>query len=295
MTRTRPSLKTYAILFLTMTFWAAGFVSIRIGLHGGYTPGPMGLFRYLTASVCMAFIYFRLPNRQRVRWRDLPLILISGAVGIGLYNVAINYGELTTTAATASFIVAQTPIFVILFAFLFLGERLTWRDTMGLIISFMGIVIIAMAQHSGMKYNAGIWFVLVATIAGSYYTISQKQLLGRYSALEAATFAIWGGAASMLYYFPTMIKEVHVATTWATANVIFLGIFPAAIAYSCWSYVLGHMRASDAVLSQYFLPFLTTIIGFIVLQELPGFWTSVGGIIAIAGAFFATWRKSPGR
>lgn len=286
----RSHFNTYAVLSMTMIFWASAFVSIRIGLHS-YSPGAMGLFRYLIASVCMIFIYVRLPVRHRIAWRDLPLILLSGIMGIGLYNVAINYGELTTPAATASFVIAQTPVVVILLAFIFLSERLTWRDTVGLCISFVGVMIIAFGQHAHMHYNAGVWFVLIATVSGGLYTILLKRLLVKFTALEVTVFAIWSGTASLLYYLPSLFRELHTASFWATTNVIYLGIFPAAIAYTGWSYVLARMKASDAILAQYFLPFLTTIIGFVVLRELPGFWAFVGGIIAMLGAFFATWRN----
>lgn len=284
------NIKIYFALITTIILWASAYVVIRIGLRG-YSPGGMALLRYLIASACMAFIYFRLPVRRRIQWQDLPAILLAGILGIGIYNISLNYGELTVTASAASFITGQNPLIVTILAVVFLGERLTRRGLLGLLIGFIGLLIIALGHRADVQASRGLWFVFVAVFAGSCYITFQKQVLKKFSAVEATSFAIWGGTLSMLYYLPAVFRGIHHASFLITGSVIYLGVFPAAIAYVCWSYVLSHMPASRAVGYQYAIPLVTTLMGWLILREWPPALVLLGGGVAMAGTIVATWKK----
>src|SRR3990167_4832736 len=64
------SVKLYSAIILIILFWASAYIGIRAGLQG-YSPGPLALFRYLIASACMFFIYWRTLNFRRIPWRDV--------------------------------------------------------------------------------------------------------------------------------------------------------------------------------------------------------------------------------
>ncbi len=119
-------------LWLTVIFWSSALVGIRIGLHG-YSPGGLALLRYLVASLCLLILYFKLPHRHVPSFRDLLYIIFIGIIGIGIYNILINYGEIVVPAGIAGFIIGMMPVFTIIFAFVLLKERVPIKSWQGVL------------------------------------------------------------------------------------------------------------------------------------------------------------------
>jgi len=279
------SYKAKCITMLALVLWASAFVGIRAGLHD-YSPEGLALLRYIVASGCMFFVYLFLGNRPKIKFKDRILMLLLGAIGIGFYNLTLNYGELSISSGTASFIISQSPIIIALTAMLFLGERLTLTSLIGFLISIIGVFFIAAGETSGLKWDTGFLYIFLATFAGSFFTVLQKPFLKKYHAIEATAYVVWGGTLFLLFYAPKLQHDVVHASLSSTLAVIYLGIFPAAVGYVAWSYVLSLVPASRAGSFLYFTPFIATMLGWICLGETPAWLTLIGGALAIAGVWF---------
>jgi drug/metabolite transporter (DMT)-like permease len=282
------SWKTYYCLAITIVLWASAFVGIRIGL-AEYNPGALALLRFLTASIVMLLIYFRLPNRQTPTFNELVNLLMLGVCGIGIYNIALNYGELSISAGIASFIVGLMPVFTIGLSVVLLKEAFNHRIWHGIGVSMVGMVLIAYSQHADNVSMKGIFYVLVATFMGAFYTVMQKRFLSKFHPIEVTSFIIWGGTLIMLYYSPALVHEITKAKLSATVIAIYMGIFPAAIAYVAWSHVINNIPASKASIYLYLLPLVSTVMGIFFLHEIPPLLSIIGGLIALIGALVTTW------
>ena len=119
--------RNYFLLILIIILWASTYVGICIGLEG-YSPGSLALLRFFAASLCMVGIYLKWGARQKIQIAELVRISILGVFGFSIFNVALNYGEISVSAGIASFIINQVPILMTLLAILFLGEHLLIRD-----------------------------------------------------------------------------------------------------------------------------------------------------------------------
>ena len=106
----KQSLKLCLSLYFTIILWASAFVGIRIAVKN-YTPGALALFRYMVASVVICPIFLKYRSKgYRLRLKEILTLLLVGVLGFGVYNVAINYGEITTSAAVSSFIPAMIAV-----------------------------------------------------------------------------------------------------------------------------------------------------------------------------------------
>lgn len=267
-----------------IVLWASAFVGIRASLSG-YSPEGLALLRYLIASVVMGTVYFTVPTRSHIHLIDKIKLLLVGAIGIGLYNLTLNYGETSVSSCVASFITSQSPVLTTIFAVLFLGESLTLPRVMGFIVSMFGVVLIAFGEIGTLQVTLGMLYIFGALLAGSCYSIMQKPLLKKYNAIEATTYAIWGGTLFLLLYHSHLRADITHAPLSATLTVIYLGVFPASIAYLCWSYVLKNLPVSLAVSYTYVLPFVAALIGWAILNEKPSIISFIGAVIAIAGVW----------
>lgn len=283
------SSKVNPCLLAAVIIWASAFIAIRIGLQG-YSPDALALFRYIIASLTIASIYFRLAKHASINLADLIRMVVVGIFGIAIYNVALNYAEINLPGGIASFIVSQSPIFTALLSWLFLKEKLSIFAWLGFIISFFGILLIAIAETHTIKFNFYIVCALISALAGALYIVLQKPLLKRISGLEFTAIAIWGATLSMLFYLPEVVHQIKNASWQATTAAIYLGIFPGAIGYALWSIGLKEIPASRAVSYIYLMPIFATIMG-LGFGEIPKLLSVVGGLIALLGAIIVNRSK----
>jgi len=287
-------LKTTIALSITVICWASAFVNIRQSMPD-YSPGSLALLRLLTASFILLLVYHRTPRKHRITLSELIRIAVLGALGIGGYHLLLNTGEQTIPAGIASFIISQIPIFTTLLAIIFLKERLSLHCWVGLIISFCGITVISVGQSQAGHFNLGILYILLAAFFASCYNVFQKPLLTRIHSLRVTAIAIWSGTASLLFYLPDLTYSLQHASRAATLSAIYLGVFPTALAYITWAYALSRISASRAAASLYAMPIIASLLGWLMLSEVPNHLSLLGGMIALAGAVFLNihYAKKP--
>ena len=281
--------RTVAALAVTLLFWASAFAGIRAGLQS-YSPGQLALLRFLVASAVLA-AYAAATRMHLPHRRDLPAILLLGFAGITVYHVALNYGEVTVTAGAASLLIALSPVFTALLAVIFLGERLGGWGWVGIAVSFLGGALIALGEGERMRFSLGAVLILLAAFSTSLYYVLQKPYLGRYSPLQFTACAIWAGTLLMLPFLPGLAGTLRTAPPAATLAVVYLGVFPGAVSYVTWSYVLSRVPASRAGTFLYLAPPLATAIAWIWLGETPPVISLVGGLVSLLGVALVNARR----
>lgn len=289
-TSKNPNGLVTAALWVTILLWASAFVGIRVGLED-YTPGAFALLRYLIASLFIFILYRCLPKRPRLRGGERCRAILSGMLGMGVYTWAVNSGELTVTAGIASFMIGLMPVFSMLLAVVFLRERVSSAIWWAVGISLVGIMVIALGESAAMSFNHGVSFLLLAAFSQSIYVILQKPLLEKYDALSMTAWAVWGGTLFLLIFLPDLPAQMAVASWKTDLVVLYLGIFPAVIAYGMWTYVLSKMSACHAVMSLYAMPLASTAMGIVLLSEVPPWVSLLGALIAWSGAILVSWQR----
>ena len=274
-----------------LLLWASAFAGIRAGMRitpagyigtDGYGPGELALLRFGTASAALAL--YGLATRMRLPARaDLPGIGLAGLLGISVYHVALNFGEVTVQAGAASLLISAAPVFTALLSALFLQERLTRLGWGGILLAFAGVALIALSGGGGLHFTPGALLILLSAVVAAAFNILSKKGLRRYVALEFTSYAIWAGTLPLIIFLPGLIRQVRVAAPPATIAVVYLGIFPAAIAYVLWNYALARMPASLLSSFLYLSPVIASLIAWLWLGEVPALLTVLGGAIAILG------------
>ena len=277
----KKSYHFYAII--TIIFWALAFVFTRLGLQY-FDVYSLSFLRYLVASITLlviiCFIKINRPKKE-----DLFSFILSGALGFFLYVILFNKGTALVSAATSSIIIATVPVFTALLATFFYKERLKIYQWLAIGIEFMGILVLTLMNGS-FSINEGVLWLLIAALCLASYNILQRKLTKTYSALQASTYSIFFATIMLCIFLPGSINKAIHAPLIQILYVLILGVFSSAIAYIAWAKAISLAEKTTYVSNYMFVtPFLTTILGFIMINEIPDKATILGGIIILSGLF----------
>ncbi|MFE9403130.1 DMT family transporter [Streptomyces sp. NPDC006530] len=281
-----------AAVAVSVVLWASAFVSIR-SAGAAYSPGALALGRLLAGTLVLGLLL--LIRREGLPPRGAwPGIVASGVLWFACYTVALNWGEQQVDAGTAAMIVNIGPILMALLASRFLGEALPPRLIAGMAVSFAGAIAVGLSMSGeGHASVLGVVLCLVAAATYAAGVVLQKPALRHASPLQVTFFACLVGAVTCLPFSGQLVSDASHAPASATLNMVYLGVFPTALAFTTWAYALARTSASRMGATTYVVPALVVLMSWAVLDEVPAALTLVGGAICLAGV--AVSRSRPRR
>lgn len=266
---------------LTALVWASAFPGIRAAL-ADYPPKELILLRFSVAALALFAMCF-LRERRWPERRDLPRLAVLGLFSITFYQLPLNYGQLTVPSGTASLIINTAPLWATLFSRLGLGERLGKPQGVGVLLGFIGVVLITLGQDKTIGMGPGLALVFVAALSHSLSFILAKPLLEKYSPLTVTAFTVLFGVLPLAFWTPGLVGVMRQAPAASTLTVLYLGVFPAALAYMLWNRVVSALPVSRAASFLYLIPPFSLLIAWVWHREIPSGMSVMGGAIAIAG------------
>jgi len=279
---TKKQTLVYAAAMLATVLWASAFPATRYALLY-YSPVSLMVLRFCAASLTLLIVGF-LKKIKLPKAKDLPIFAASGLTGVFLYMYLFNTGSVSVSAGVSSFIIASSPIFTLILTRVFLKELVSPLCWIGVLVSFCGLAAVTLTQDAEFSFDTGVLLVLGAAISSGTYSTIMRVITKTYTALEATTYTIVAGTLGTLIFIPVAIREIPDSSLTVNSIVVFMGIFPAAIAYLAWSYALGKARKTTHVtVFTYLIPFISALLAYIWLQETLSIFTLIGGLVIIVG------------
>ena len=272
---------TLLALALPILSWGSAFPSIRYALTG-YSPIQIATLRFIIGSLLLLvyalFKGFGFPDK-----RDIPMICFLSLSGVVLYHVPLNMGARTVTAGTVSLLNATAPVFTAILSMFLIRERIQAKGWLGIFVSFLGAGLLAFDGVEGFLFSFGAMWILFAAFSESFYFIYQRGLLLKYGPVRLTMYVMWLGAIIMVPFSGNLLASFRSAPTGASIAVLYMGIFPTAIAYVLWAYDLSIFPASRVASLLYLSPVISILLGWLWLGEKPTLMIIAGGTLAIAG------------
>ena len=268
-------------MFFNVVAWGMSWVNVRAVLPE-VGSGQLGAMRYLIASAVMLPIWLYrgrpLPGRS-----DWPAVASLGLFGFCLYNLGINYGEQTVNAGTGSMLISCIPVLVILLGVLTGREKVGLLAWLGIILSMGGVVLTAAGSATGLTFNLGSLLILGAALCAAIQTLISKSLTQRYAAVDVTTWAIWLGTLGLLPFSHDLRGSAGRLSGMGWVHLLFLGMVPAALCYTIWSWVLVKLPITTVMSAVYAIPIFSVFFGWLILGEQPSLMTLLGGAVTLAG------------
>ena len=275
-------LKYWMFSFMSVLMWGASSVLIRL-TFGSFSALTLVTARgWLSAITLLAFCAIK--KMPLPKLRDVPIFIITGAIGFSVYMVLYSMGFEVVTAATGNVILASSPIFSTLIARFVFKERIRPLGWVFTGVSFAGILIL-MLWDGMLSINIGVIWMLIAAILFSGYSLVQRRMTQRgYTAVQSSAYSLAGAAILMLPFMPSLVRDFSSASPRAVSVLLYLGICASGIAYVFWAKAFAlAKRSADAANMLYLTPFIATLLAFIIFSETPSLGTVIGGAVILFG------------
>jgi drug/metabolite transporter (DMT)-like permease len=149
------------------------------------------------------------------------------------------------------------------------------------VLGLLGVVIVVAGDHGLGSIDGHGLLILLAAVSWSFYFALHKHHARRYDGLTLVCYTVWFGTLLLLIYLPGLASKVVAAPVDVQLAVIGLGVFPSALAYLAWAYVLAHVDLSRATMTLYLIPPTAMGIASFALAEQPTLMVVVGSAIVL--------------
>jgi len=287
-------LQIHTIAFISMFFWGMSYVWSKI-VFEVYSPLTTIFFRLLISSVVLFLFAFATGMLEPMQKKDRWLFFGSAFLNPFLYFVGENYGLSLVSASLSAIIVATIPLFAPFAAYYFFKERLKPVNVTGLIISFVGLLLIIINKDFGLNANPwGILLLFLAVFSAVFYIIVLKKLSLKY---KPVTIITWQNMIGTLYFLPFFLfidggSFITIRPDFITVALLFmLGIFASSVSYVLYTYVVKYLGVIKSSLYTNLIPVFTIIFSFYLLGEHFSMKKMLGMMVVIVGVVLSEMGK----
>jgi drug/metabolite transporter (DMT)-like permease len=299
------TLRNLIQLLILAALWGASFLFIRVGVTDFGVAPLMALRVGIGALFLFVVLLARRPAREAfgtMRARAWPLLVV-GVLNSAAPFCLFAYAELTLSAGVTSVINATTPLWGALVAFLWLKDRLTALRSLGMVIGFLGVLMLVWDQiatpqgssatpaSTALAAAAALGATLLYGIAASY---TKRHLTG-VDSLTVATGTMTGATILLvplaIATWPAAPISLH-----AWGAVIALGIGCTGVAYMLFFHLIAVAGPARAITVTFVIPIFGILWGAVFLGEQVSPGMAEGCAVILVGTALATGviRRIPG-
>jgi drug/metabolite transporter (DMT)-like permease len=273
-----------------MVIWGGSFIASKVGL-GGLYPVELATLRFAIAAPLLFIITLVLEGRNtfRVNIKDMPVLVIMALTGVSLQYIVQFIGMTYTDVTNTALLINMCTFFVIIPSALFLKDRLTPDNFFGVVIAFIGAVLVATRGDLAITPNIiGDGLILICAVMWAVYILIGNRLAGKYSVLAQLNYIFIIGFVTLL---PVYLVTPHHAlteislTTWEC--LLYLALLCSVIAYFVFNVAIIKIGPSKTAIYQYLEPLFAIFFAILLLGEPLNLPIGFGALFIMAGIAMA--------
>ncbi len=278
----------YASLVYVVFSWALNTVLVKQAVVH-IDPLAFTFLRFLAMSP-LAFLLVRLAGeRVHVTRKDLPLLLVCGACGYGVYQYFWIIGLAHTTPFASALLSAMAPIFTLGIVAALGHERVRSGRWLGAAIALAGITIYEGAFAGHAAFRLGDVLTLGAAITFAIYNVVSARLLNRYTPLSLMAITMVLGTLMLAPGgVPALLRTdfSHLGLdVWG--RLVFATLIPILLTYPVWSWAITRLGAGRVSIFSFLTPVLAGLLSVPILHSTFAPYQLVGGAICLGGMLLA--------
>lgn len=277
----------YCALAAAASIWGGMYVVSKYALDF-IPPFTLLWLRYVT-GLCVLYPLAARQHPVRLTGEDHRAFLLIGFVGY-VVSVGLQFvGTRLSSAHNGAIITSASPAFILLFAWLMLGERLTVRKLFSVLLATAGVMIVVgwdSAPAGGVWAFMGNLALIGAAVTWALLSVLARKLSSRLSPLVITAGAVFWAA---IMTTPIMwlewrflpVRGLAIPLVWGA--VLYLGVVATAGAFYLWNKGLSLVEAGTGSVFFFLQPVVGALLGWLVLGEkLTASFFTGGGVILLA-------------
>ncbi len=273
-----------------MVVWGGSFIASRLGLDGLY-PVELATIRFAIAAPLLLLITIIVagPRSLYVAPKDLPVLVVMALTGVSLQYIIQFVGMTYTSVTNTALLINMGTFFVIIPSALFLKEKLSLDNSLGIVIAFLGAVLVATrGDLSFSPHLIGDGMIVICAVMWAIYILIGNKLAGKYSVLTQLN---WIFMLGFIFLIPAYLVTPHhslasfSALSWEC--ILYLAIFCSIIAYFVFNDGIIKIGPSKTAIYQYLEPFFAIVLAILILSEPLGPAILVGALFILVGIAMA--------
>lgn len=280
----------YLQAVFAMTFWALTFVWIKIAFEAGYKPVEIVFLRLVLASGLLFLASALMRHAEKPSGKDFPYFMMVAFFEPFIYFIGEANGMQFVSPTLGSLIISIIPLVTVLGAWVFLREKVTLWTFAGLVISFVGVGVLAFESDEIWATFKGIALLLLAVLGGMFYGITVRKLTLKYSTL---TIVSWQSLFGMLYFMPLffIFDGSHFFSMQQSAKglltIASMSVFGSVGAFMLFTGVIRELGVIKSNMFTYLIPVMTALTAYIILGEAPTLRALAGIVLVVFGLFIS--------
>ena len=221
--------------------------------------------------------------------RDLVFLVPLGLVGIGAFYLLYFFTLQESTVGTSAILLYSSPAFVVVLAWLFLGEDLGLFKVLALFLTGTGIFLVA-GGYDPANLEVGPLVLATGLLSGltyGLYSIFGGPVAGRLSSAVVLSYALFFGTVLLLLAaIPTLDTLAGLSPT-SYATLLLLAVVHTTGAFALYTYGLGKLGAGRAAIIATVEPVVAGVVGVAMLGEELTVVKAAGAALVLGGAVLA--------
>jgi len=283
------------LAFITAIIYGVSFTIAKEVMPTYIKPYGFILLRVSGATI-LFWIAGLFIKKEKIELKDFLRIFLAAIFGVALNMLSFFKGLSMTTPISGAVMMVTTPILVLTFATIFLGEKATIKKITGIIIGLIGaIVLIAYGKNFNTENNEflGNLLVFVNAVSFAMYLIIVKSLTSKYHPL---TFAKWLYLFGFIMVIPFGLEQVNQINFATIPNSIFLKIgfiivFTTFITYLFNLLAISKLKPTTVSIFIYLQPVIATIYALLVKSDYLNNVKIIATLLIFAGVYLVTTKS----
>lgn len=279
----------YLLPVLSGIMWGSGGIFVRILTELGMD-GYTIVFSRLAVAVCITAVVICLYDRRlfRIKPKEIWIFALGGFSGILGVMLAYNAAIKQVTLSLAAVLLSMSPVFVLVLAAVFFGEKITIKKLGCMALALTGCILVSgvLEDGSGMKWSAaGIVFgVLAAFFYAVYSLVSKESVKRKYHAFTMIFYSMLVSGAALIpvtdweCIYTTVSDGGAKMTLFMLANAVIASVLP----YMFYTLSLEFMEAGKASILAAGEPVAAMVFGFLFFSEKPTALAVIGLVLTTA-------------
>jgi len=288
--RKQPNLLAYIFLLLTVTFWAGNFIVGKYASFYEVPPFSLNFYRWFFAWLILApFTLPEILKKKEYILQNYKLFIILGVTSITIFNSIVYYSLNFTQVISGVLMISTIPVMIMFFSSILKIEKTNVFQIMGVILSFLGVIIIITKANfeilKNLDFNKGDITMVVAMFSWALYSTLLKRQKYELSQISLLQVVISFG---LIFLIPVYFIEYQVGFRIDLDKpfiliLLYVVLLPGLASFILWIKGISMIGANRSGVFLHLMPIFSAIMAMIFFNEKFMFYHILGACFIVTG------------